>query len=129
VVARSVSLVATVALLFGLPRCAIDDRDLDVTEGSGGNGGSGGTSNLPAECRRDGDDDDCFACAKERCCAQYAECNMNTACGDYVSCGDECADDDTACFDLCDDQYPIGSALFYGFAACGLTQCPDLCDS
>ena len=123
-VARSISLVAAVALLFGLPRCAIDDRDLEVTNGSGGSG-----TDLPAECRRDGDDDDCFACAKERCCAQYVDCNMNTDCGDYVSCGDACAASDDACFDACDDQHPIGSALFYGFAACGLTECPDLCQS
>jgi hypothetical protein len=131
VVARSVSLVAAVALLFGLPRCAIDDRDLEVrNDGNGGssNGGSGGTGGTDPLCEPDPEDTPCQACARDRCCAQYVDCVMNAECGEYVTCGNMCADSDSACLSACDDEHPIGSALFYGFAACGLTECPDLCE-
>jgi hypothetical protein len=141
VVARSASLLAAVLLLFGLPHCAIDDRNLKEQDGDDSNGGSsnggssnggsssGGTAGNDPLCAPDPQNDECQNCARDRCCAQYVDCIMNPDCDAYVACGRACPDADDACFDACDDQYPIGSALFYGFAACGLTECPDLCSS
>jgi hypothetical protein len=86
-VARSASLLAAVLLLFGLPHCAIDDRDLDEQEGDDDRGGSsnGGSSNGGSSnggsagsdlCTIDSDDTECTVCTKNNCCDEYVTCLM-----------------------------------------------------
>jgi hypothetical protein len=114
VVARSASLLAAVLLLFGLPRCAIDDRDLEETAGS------------TALCTPESDDSECIRCTKENCCDQYAECITSADCQVYVSCGAAC-DGDGPCITACDNDYPEGAVVFNAIVTCNTARCPDAC--
>jgi hypothetical protein len=138
VVARSASLVAAVLLLSGLTRCAIDDRDLDETEGEDDTGGSsnggssnggtsagssnggssnGGSAGTDPACEIMSDDSACSVCTKTFCCDEFATCVYSPNCSQYVACIAECLDD--ACVFACDDSYPEGSAEFRAIVSCG----------
>jgi hypothetical protein len=143
-VARSA--FALVAVLFAFSHCAIDDRDLEehgadddnggssnsgtggTSSGTGGtSSGTGGTSDLPVDCRRDADDDDCYACQKASCCTEYLACTNSDECLYFVSCGLPCAD--TSCLAACAADYPEGAQLFDDFSSCGDASCVDTCSS
>jgi hypothetical protein len=110
-------LFAALALLLSATHCVeIDDRDLEVT------GGSGDDSDLPPECRRFEDDSNCFACEKAACCDELLYCYANTDCVLFVNCGGNCGDD-TACFTACIDDHSEGYGVFLAFTDCGDAAC------
>ena len=109
------ALFAALALLLTATHCVeIDDRELEETDGN---------SDLPADCRRDENDSDCFACNKAECCDQLLNCFASPDCLFYIDCGGNCGEDDAACLAACGDDFPEGEALLFDFTACGLDAC------
>ena len=70
----------------------------------------------------------CIACAVESTCSlQYNTCVNSQTCLEYNNCINACSDQ--ACYDMCDSQYPTGSAQFNDAANCVLCDaCPISCD-
>lgn len=104
-------LLAPILVVSG---CAIDDRELEVTEGE----------RDPA-CRQESGDNSCTECAKDECCVELVRCQRESECGALSECYGSCTD--AACDAVCEDAYPDGLDRYIDLGVCLLRECDVAC--
>jgi hypothetical protein len=138
---RSTNLLALAAVLMGgafacNQALGIEAAQLDPGTGGNGLGGagagfSGGVGGTAAEglggttCTPPASANACGVCLNTQCCAELTACNLSDDCVNLADCVADCEDD--ACFNNCEDTFPVGVPLLVDFLDCGEANCTDEC--
>lgn len=90
-------------------------------------GGHGSGSNMNTCGTLGSSNSTCNACVHDSCCSQDAACSASGSCVDYWNCAITCQGD-SACLDVCDEDYPAGRSGYQALEGCIYDSCSSDCN-